>query len=250
MLNRPGELVANVAAPNDLYVPKSLHDLEKLLPYLEQHNPELKIAKAAAEAMQQGLDSERSRYWPTLDSQFEMHEYERDLPNRDKMRLAITLNIPLWQGDGVSGAVAAANAKWREQNAHYQLRQMEVAQEFVEAWQAFNVLRIKQEEMLALVDYRDLKLDEARALYEMEVQTTLGRSMVDISDATLQLNKAKYQLVLHWLELQAMLGEPARLKQSEGLSVADAANSTFDVTNADESSNTQVTQEVGKDEKQ
>ncbi|MEF3193885.1 MAG: transporter, partial [Halothiobacillaceae bacterium] len=57
-------------------------------------------------------------------------------------------------------------------------------------------------------DYRELYLDRSRALYEMEVSTDLGDSMVQMSDARLRSMRTLFALSLAWAELDALLGRP------------------------------------------
>jgi hypothetical protein len=60
--------------------------------------------------------------------------------------------------------------------------------------------------MRALLDYRDLYLDRSRALYEMEVKTDLGDSMVEVSEARLKFAKVKFNTALTWARLDALIG--------------------------------------------
>jgi hypothetical protein len=83
---------------------------------------------------------------------------------------------------------------------------MDVQQAILDNLQMLDTLKVEREEMKALLDYRDLYLDRSRALYEMEVKTDLGDSMVEVSEARLKFARAKFTTALTWARLDALLG--------------------------------------------
>jgi hypothetical protein len=72
-------------------------------------------------------------------------------------------------------------------------------------------LRFERDEANAYNDYSELYLDEKRALYEMEVKSTLGNAMVQISDAQYGVAKSQYETLLTWAKIDVLVGEePAK----------------------------------------
>jgi hypothetical protein len=57
-------------------------------------------------------------------------------------------------------------------------------------------------------EYRDLQLERSRGLYELEMKSNLGTSMVETSDARLRSRRNEYQLALSFARLEALLGKP------------------------------------------
>jgi hypothetical protein len=62
---------------------------------------------------------------------------------------------------------------------------------------------------------RDLKLEESRTLYELEVKSDLGYSMSQQTLARLREQRVHYCRALTWAELNALQGRPVWLKKRE-----------------------------------
>ena len=91
--------------------------------------------------------------------------------------------------------------------------EMEVSQRVLETWQMMQSLKVAREQANVQSDYRELYLDQSRTLYEMEVQSDLGDSMVQITEAKLQKAEVEYQLALEWAKLQALMGQQINVLQ-------------------------------------
>ncbi|UCE75584.1 MAG: transporter, partial [Gammaproteobacteria bacterium] len=86
--------------------------------------------------------------------------------------------------------------------------QSEIRQSLVEAWERIGVLRVQRERALIEMDFRDLNLDQARTLYELEARADLGNNMAEFSAARLRRARAEYQLALTWAEVALLTGHP------------------------------------------
>jgi len=53
-----------------------------------------------------------------------------------------------------------------------------------------------------------LRLERSRGLYELELKSNLGTSMVETSDAKLRARRNEYQLALSFAHLEALMGRP------------------------------------------
>ena len=69
------------------------------------------------------------------------------------------------------------------------------------------MLKIKHEEMQVAMDFTELSLDKSRALYELEVTSDLGYSMVKFSEAERQLVQTNFEIALAWAQLDALSGK-------------------------------------------
>ncbi|MEO8333104.1 MAG: hypothetical protein ABI479_11790 [Gallionella sp.] len=58
------------------------------------------------------------------------------------------------------------------------------------------------------VEYRDLKLERSRGLYELELKSNLGTSMVETAEANLRARHIEYQLALSFARLETLMGRP------------------------------------------
>ena len=89
------------------------------------------------------------------------------------------------------------------------LRELEISieQAVLQTWLELDALRIRLQEMEVAADYRELYLDRSRALYEMEVKTDLGDSMVKVSEALRNLKKVQFDIALAWARLEVLVGQ-------------------------------------------
>jgi len=101
-----------------------------------------------------------------------------------------------------------------EQNA---LMKMALHQQILELLQRLKVLKIAQEKAESESNYRDLKLELSRALYEMEVKASLGRSMTLQSKARMEEERIGYCQTLALAQLNALLGSDDILSPAKAL---------------------------------
>ena len=206
ILNRPGELVADIIEPELPVVNRPIPEVEPLQEKALKDNPVLVALRAKVEAGEKRLASARAGYRPTLAGEAQVSEYNRIAGNYNEWEASLILNVPLLNGGKVKADVAQQQAELIRLKAELRKAEMDVQQAILENWQMLDTLRIEREQMKALLDYRDLYLDRSRALYEMEVKTDLGDSMVEVSEARLKLARAKFNTALTWARLEALLG--------------------------------------------
>lgn len=207
-LNRPGML------PSDL-VPPELPDLDRELPEVEvlqqqaiAGNPQLQALRAQLEAARARIEAARAGKYPTIDGAFEAAEYSRELGSSDTLRAGIVFRMPLYTGGAIDSEIARRQAEFRRVQAELAARDMQVRQAALELWQEVYVLRAQQDQAFTTIDYRDLYLDRARALYQMDIRTDLGDSMVEFSAARLLQARTRYELALALARLDALRGRP------------------------------------------
>ena len=109
--------------------------------------------------------------------------------------------------------LALQNNNWlktlEKTNNHDQntLMKMVLHQQILELLLRLNVLKIAQQKAESESNYRDLNLEMSRALYEMEVKASLGRSMTLQSKARMEEERIGYCKTLAWAQINALLGE-------------------------------------------
>ena len=207
MLNRPGELVAEIAEPELAVIGRAVPEVETLQKQALDSNPLLIALRSQVEAAEKRISSARAGYWPMLDGKAQLNDYARISGSYNEWEASLILNVPLLNGGKVKAEVAQQQAELIRLKAQLKKAEMDVQQAVLDNWQMLDNLKVEREEMKALLDYRDLYLDRSRALYEMEVKTDLGDSMVKISEARLKLARAKFNTALTWARLDALLGK-------------------------------------------
>ena len=208
MMNRPGELVAEVADPTLKMIDEKPGDVDQYLRLAEENNTQLKALRLGVQAAENRVKSARAGIRPVLKGRLEVSDYAREMGGYNDYEASLILDVPLWTGGAVQAGVAKETANLQRLRAQLRAQEMQVQQAVLETWQALDNLRAEREETQSLMDYRDLYLDRSRALYDMEVKTDLGDSMVKISDAQLRMARAKYKTALALAKLNALMGRP------------------------------------------
>lgn len=91
-------------------------------------------------------------------------------------------------------------------DAEQALLRMAVRQRALELLTRLDLLEVVAEQMRAESDWRDLKLDESRTMYELEAASDLGFSMSQQTKARRDENKAAFCRYLTRAELEALQG--------------------------------------------
>lgn len=110
-------------------------------------------------------------------------------------------------------AAAQSNNPWLEtqkkqlDNDQQALLDMTLRQQILELILRLDVLKVVEERTDQEIDWRDLRLEYSRVLYEQEVKADLGNSMVDQSRARLRKEQAAYCRALTWAQLNALQGK-------------------------------------------
>lgn len=207
ILNRPGELVAEIAEPALTDHTRKIPEVEELQEQAKMNNPVLNGLRKQKQAADERVASARAGYMPVLDGVVRINDYARLVGSYNRYDITLRLNVPLLSGGVVKANVAKENAALTAVKAKLRAAEMDILQAVLENWQLLDTLRIQREEMEALLDFRDLYLDRSRALYELEVKTDLGDSMVQVSDARLNYMETLFKISLVWARLDALLGK-------------------------------------------
>ncbi len=205
-LNRPKQLPTNLQRPSLSFVNQALPEYADVMQKVEQNNPFITLAETKLLAAQQRLDAEDRQMRPLLNAELAVSEYAREKTS-DDVRASLNLVIPLYENRSIKSAVARARSAWMKQRAETLNTKIQVRQQALQLWQGINVLQKRYQQLLSTQTFRELSLDKSRALYEMEVKTDLGDSMVAISELQYRRAKNEFELVLAWMQLQLLMGE-------------------------------------------
>ena len=86
---------------------------------------------------------------------------------------------------------------------------MELTQALLETWLDITHLQnAARDAARKYVEYRDLQLERSRGLYELELKSNLGTSMVGTAEANMRSRNIEYQLALSFARLEALVGMP------------------------------------------
>lgn len=208
-LNRPGELPAELLEPALAGLDRQAPDPELWIDQAMASNPDLLALRAEAEAAREQLRAARYANRPVVSGELRASRYAREFSSRDKYRAGLQLDIPLYTGGRVDAQRAGARARLQGIEARLARARSEIRQALVEAWERIGVLGAQRDQAASELDFRDLDLDRARTLYDMEASADLGDTMAQFSAARLRRAEAEYQLALTWAEVALLTGHPA-----------------------------------------
>ena len=206
-MNRPGELPGELADPKLESNNRVLPEYETLLTSLLANNPRLLAQQGMLAASQQRLESFRAEKRPLLDGEIQAADFSRSSLARDNLSAGLILSWPLYQGNRADARVAKELAQQNKLHAATEKLKMELTQTMLETY--LDIIQLKSAGRSAAskqVDYRDLVLERSRGLYELELKSNLGTSMMHTVQANLRVRRNEYLLALDFARLEAILG--------------------------------------------
>ncbi len=208
-MNRPGVLPGDLEDPKLPGNQRALPDYEALLPIMLNNNPRLHAQQEMLASSQQRIASLRAETGPTLDAEIEAADYSRAATTRNNYSAGLILSWPLYQGNRSDSRVAREMAHFNKLQAGTEKLKMNLTQALLET--CLDITRLQgtaRDAARKYTEYRDLRLERSRGLYEMELKSNLGTSMSETSDARLRTRRNEYQLALSFARLEALLGKP------------------------------------------
>ena len=205
-LNKPNDLPATVAKPDIQEISRKLPDIDKLQEIVKKNNPMLRALRAKLLAAKNNVRFAQASDNPILTGGLEAFGYARETGSSDKWRAQVTLDVPLWTGDKTDAAVAKAKSAVYKVESQLSQQEFLVQQQVLELVLGLQTLKVKYDEVLAVMNFSELALDKNRALYELEVQADLGYSMVKFSSAERKVVQTGFDIALAWAQLDALSG--------------------------------------------
>jgi len=207
VMNMPGVLSSRLKTPHLEYHKKTLPEYDSLVDIMMQKNTQISLQKTRVEAAYKRLQAARFQTRPRLSAELEVAEYSRDSIAKENWRASLNLSLPLLEHAGVKAEVSRQRSDWLKQRAMLLSTQSQLRQRLYELWQNIQLLKMERKQLIHSMDYRELRLDRNRALYELEVKTDLGDAMVAISEMRYKQAITDFKLVLQWMELLMLLNE-------------------------------------------
>ncbi|OYY74950.1 MAG: hypothetical protein B7Y40_03100 [Gammaproteobacteria bacterium 28-57-27] len=183
-------------------------DMDTLIKTALDTNPQLLALRHQLQASNDRVAAARAKRMPVVDAVVEGGAYNRHVGSNDPFRAGLVFSAPLVVGGTYDGELARAEAERRRAHAMIVRMEAELRQRLTELVLDIDVLRKTVTGDKVRADYRDLYMERSRALYEMEVSTDLGDSMVQLTDAQMRATRTLYTLSMAWAELDVLLGRP------------------------------------------
>lgn len=206
-MNRPDELVDKLTSPILDHLDQKLPDYDELVKKVLTSNPVMIAKQHDLVSAEKLTRSAAATGRPELTAEVEAGQYQRPLGSSNDSRASLIMKWPIYQGGLRRAKLAAADATLRERRAHFRQAEMELKQKTLELLHRIELLQYKRKEARVYLEYKDLALDQSRALYEMEASISLGKAMIGVTEAQWKAAKVDFDLALAWAELKALTGE-------------------------------------------
>lgn len=205
-MGRPNDLVSEVMEPEEMEIKKEVPEFDTLLADIMATSPRLQMMRAQVKAARADIKAARAAFGPSVSGELNAAEYNRPSGSRHPFSASIIFSMPLTSGGAEEAAVAKKSAALKQAEAALSATELEIREEALEHWLKLKLLRIKLEQVAAEDDFRELYLDRARALYELDLKSDLGDAMTHISTVRLDKARTLFDLMMTEAKLAAMAG--------------------------------------------
>lgn len=206
-INRPGELSSRLKTPA-LPASKPLPELEQLQAQAERNNALLRAARAKVEGLTAQLAAVRAERYPDIRLGARAAWYQRELSSSNPLAAELGFSMPLDLAGRSAARMAEIGAQLQGARAEQEQLRRRIGQRLLSLWLELENLRFRAQESDKIAEYRELYLDRARALYEMEVTTDLGDAMVALSDAAIGVAATEFRKQIILETIQMLTGGP------------------------------------------
>ncbi len=205
-LNKPNSLPDTVVKPEFNIISRKLPEIEFLQKKIRGNNPILAALRAELIAAKKETRFAHASDNPILIGGFQAYKYSQPSNTANIWQANVIFDMPLWSGGQVDAAVAKAKSTEYKVTAQLAQQEFSTQQQVLELYLSIETLKVKYDEVTATMDFTELSLDQNRALYELEVQSDLGYSMVRFSEAERNVVQMNMELALAWAQLDALSG--------------------------------------------
>ena len=206
-LNRPDDIPADLVRPDLPQLERSLPELDALLDTALHNNLMLTALEHAMLADKASLKAAQQQYGPTLAAGLELNEYDRDLPSRNTASVGFNLRFPLTGGSRSQAESARVTAELSASQARYDQAKYSLRQQLSDLISRLEILQFKRASDKQRLDSTALKVEQNRARYELEQQTTLGNSMAKYTEAEWLSAKNDFAVATTWAQIDLLTGK-------------------------------------------
>jgi outer membrane protein TolC len=211
LMNSNGILPQTLEMPKKTKRLKYYPDIDKLVKKAFENNLTLKSIQKKIDSVKKTVLATKSQMKPQIDFVGETSAYASALTINSRVRenwnVAIVIGMPLYDSGKMDSEVSKIRAEIYRLESFLRQTKETIQDELLSLKLKLDTLRFERDEANAFSNYSELLLDEKRALYEMEVKTTLGTAMVQVTDAEYGVAKAFYETLLTWARIDILVGE-------------------------------------------
>lgn len=206
-MNRPDDLADELTPPILDNLDRKLPDYDDVVKRVLETNPIMVALRHDVVSSERDFRAAKAYRRPELKAELEASQFQRRMGMRNDSRASLVMKWPIFRGGENDARKVEAEADLREQRARLRRYENNLRQQTLELLQRIEVLQYQRKAAKTLVDFRDLELDQSRALYELEARATLGDAMIGVTEAQWKAAKVNYELALAWARFKALSGE-------------------------------------------
>jgi outer membrane protein TolC len=206
-LNRPDEIPADLIRPDLPQLQRPLPELDTLLTSALSNNLMLTALEHEVLANKASLKATQQQYGPTLAAGVELNEYDRNLPSRNTASVGLNLRFPLTGGSRSQADSARVTAELSAAQARYDQAKYSLRQQLSDLINRLEILQFKRETDKLRLNSTSLNVEQSRARYELEQQTTLGNSMAKYTEAEWLSAKNDFAIATTWAQIDLLTGK-------------------------------------------
>ncbi|MFV2059280.1 MAG: TolC family protein [Gammaproteobacteria bacterium] len=211
LMNTNGNLPLTLEMPKNNKRVKLYPAVDELVKKAFENNLTLKSIRKRIDSVRKTIKATKSQMMPQIDFVGETSAYASKLTLNSRIRenwnVAIVVGMPLYDSGKMDSEVAKIRAEIYQLESLLRQTKETIQDELLSLKLKLDTLRFERDEANAFSNYSELLLDEKRALYEMEVKTTLGTAMVQATDAEYGVAKVLYETLLTWARIDILVGE-------------------------------------------
>jgi len=207
-MGRPQAKPDGLIEPDLSAYERELPDFDELLEQVLAASPMIKQKEAELAQLRSEELLVNSGGKPGLYLDLQAADYAQDYRARDKGRASLTLDIPLFAKGATAVEHAGMLARIATKEAELMALDYEVREQVLEWVQHLETLNQQIEQNAQNLEYRERALDKSRLLYEMDVSAQIGQAQADMAKLLWLDAQAKFQRVLIWEQIDAVLSAP------------------------------------------
>lgn len=187
--------------------PETLLDIKYYLNLALNNNPDILAAKQAYDASQHRVESAQAGEHPVIRADAWVGQLSSYPEVREgHWQAEVSINVPLFDGGLIKSKVDRERAQRQEVRADIYETEQQIREQLTNLYFQLELLTAENEAVEVSQTAAEYNLDYKRALYENEVQTTLGNAMVQISQTQYDALAFKFKKALLWAQMQALTG--------------------------------------------
>lgn len=206
-LNLPDEIPGELLRPELPQLERPVPGIDTLLDEALNNNLMLAALEHNVLADRAALKATQQQYGPTLAAGLEVNEYERRLPGRNNASIGVTFRVPITSGSRSQSETARASAELSASQARYDQARYSLRQQLAELISRLEILQFKRATDKVRLDSSALNVEQSRARYELELQTTLGSSMAQYTEAEWLSAKNDFDIAITWTQIELLTGK-------------------------------------------